>query len=190
MNTQDTMNEGTHDEENVFETEEHFAPMTGKVFYREDDELCMRWFHTEAYAYARMLNMAGIKIEALKETFDGDGYYVDPTTTYHTFARACGATYEDAGWMVSWDGNEGEGQPLRVAGWFRAIMGNGAGEWLADGSMSAYNAWDQWRYATPQRKQMVALVERMAHHRDSGIADKEIRLNIVNALLDALWEVA
>jgi len=36
----------------------------------------------------------------------------------------------------------------------------------------------------------VALVERMAHHRESGIADKETRLNVVNALLDALSEVA
>jgi len=190
MNTQDTMNEGTHDEENVFEVEGRFTPMTRKVFYNKYDDDSLRWFHTEAYAYARMLNMAGIKIEALKDVYDGDGYYVDSDTTYELFARACGATYEDAGWMVSWDGNEGEGQPLRVAGWFRAIMGNGAGEWLADGSMSAYNAWDQWRNATPQRKQMVALVERMAHHRESGIADKETRLNVVNALLDALSEVA
>tara|TARA_R100001510_G_scaffold12367_1_gene9617 strand:- start:11270 stop:11842 length:573 start_codon:yes stop_codon:yes gene_type:complete len=190
MNTQDTMNEGTHDEENVFETEGRFAPMTGKRFYGEDGEDSLRWLHTEAYAYARMLNMAGIKIEALKDVYEGDGYHADADTTYETFARICGATYEDAGWMVSWDGNEGEGQPLRVAGWFRAIMGNGAGEFLADGSLTAYHAWDLWRYANPQRKQMVALVERMAHHRESGIPDKAARLNVVNALLDALSEVA
>ena len=190
MNTQDTMNEGTHDEENVFTVKEHFAPMTGKRFYHIDGEDTLRWLHTEAYAYARMLNMAGIKIEALKDVYEGDGYYVDSDTTYELFARCCGATYEDAGWMVSWDGNEGEAQPLRMGGWFRAIMGNGAGEFLADGSLSAYHAWDLWRYATPERKQMVALVERMAHHRESGIPDKAARLHVVNALLDALSEVA
>lgn len=190
MDTQDTMNEGTHDEENVFEVEGRFTPMTRKIFYNKHDDDSLRWVHTEAYAYARMLNMAGIKIEAIKDAYADNGYYVDADTTYELFARACGSTYEDAGWMVSWDGNEGEGRPVRVAGWFRAIMGNGAGEFLADGSMSAFNAWEQWRTVNPERLQFVAIIERMAHHRESGIRDKATRLHVVNALLSALSEVA
>jgi len=162
MNEQDTMNKKTHEQHNRFEPMEYFAPMTRKVFWKHsnDDEDTLRWFHTEAYAYARMLNMAGIKIEALKDVYEGGGYYVDPSTTYHIFARACGATYEDAGWMVSWQDEEGK----VATGWFRAIMGNGAGEWLADGSLTAYDRWDEWRKGDASRETIVAIIERTAHH--------------------------
>lgn len=192
MTFDDTMNEGFArlDDDPKWVNDDRFSSASNKTFYGEKDGNILRWFHTEAYAYARLLNMAGLKIEALKDVYEGGGYFVDGETTYCDFARLCGATYEDAGWMVAWDGNEGEGQPLRMTGWFRVVMGNEAHVWFADGSMAAYNAWDQWRNENEERKALITLIERMAHHRDSGIHSKEARIAVLDALFEALLEVA
>jgi hypothetical protein len=173
---QHAMNQNTHEGKNRFADISAFSPMTTRDPKGADGDT-FRWFSTEAYAYARMLNMAGFKIEAIKCVYDGVGYWVDAHTSYDRFARVCGASYEDAGWLVSWTGEKGHHR----SGWFRVIMGNGAGEWFSDGSMGVFAHYNAWRN---KHEAIVRNVENMAHH-TSGLP-KQNRVAVIDALLDAI----